>query len=341
MRLVTYMVVSASIALGALSGPATAQPKKIRIAWNQAPGHMASLLWHDPSLGYLKYHGKTYIAEPINFQGSGHQVQAIAANQLDLAAVSPAAFVAMVKNAGLDAQVIGDVFNDTCVGQNFSQPFYARKEAKIKTLADLRGKRVAINSRGSGTDMMLSAALKKGGVPDAAVTKVEVSFAASVPFLKEGKVDVASFLSQYIPQIDADPNLELIFTACDVLGPTSIVMLVARKGFIAENRAALVDMLADYMSGLQWFTDPKNRDKALEAIASVTKAPKEEFAGWVFTEKDSARSPDLYIDPKIIQSSIDKTVEFGLLKEGITVEPNYVDFSVARDAAEKAGIKRK
>ena len=45
---------------------------------------------------------------------------------------------------------------------------------------------------------------------------------------------------------------------------------------------ALVDMLADYISGLQWFTDPKNRDKALEVISSVTKAPKQEFSEWVF-----------------------------------------------------------
>jgi NitT/TauT family transport system substrate-binding protein len=335
MNVIAKAVLWASLVITAITSDAAAEPKKIRIAWNQAPGHMASLIWHDKSIGYLKYHGNTYVAEPIHFQGSGHQVQAIAANQLDLAAVSPAAFVAMVKNAGLNAQVIADVFNDTCVGENFSQPFYARKQANIKNLADLRGKRVAINSRGSGTDMMLSAALKKGGVPDNAVTRVEVSFSASVAFLKEGKVDVASFLSQFIPTIEADPNLELIFTACDVLGPTSIVMLVARKEFIEQNRAPLIDLLTDYMRALHWFTDPKNRDRMLQVVSSVTGAPKSDFSDWAFTTKDSARSPDLYIDPKIIQSSIDKTVEFGLLKEGIKVEPNYVDFSLIREAKKK------
>jgi sulfonate transport system substrate-binding protein len=322
----------ATLAAGAASA---AEPTKIRIAWNQAPGHLASLVWHDKTVGYLKHHGKTYIAEPIRFQGSGHQVQALASNQLDIAAVSPAAFVAMVKNAGLDAQVIGDIFNDTCVGQNFSQPFYARKAANIKQLSDLKGKKVAIVSKGSGTDMMLSAALKKGGLGIDDVTRVEVGYAPSVAFLKEGKVDVSSFLSQFIPTIASDPNMELIFTACDVLGPTSIVMMVARKEFLEKNRAAVVDMMADYANALAWFNDPKNRDKALEIISQVTGAPKSDFSEWAFTDKDSARSPDLIIDPKIIQNSIDKTVEFGLLPEGLKVQPDYVDFSLAEEAKKR------
>jgi sulfonate transport system substrate-binding protein len=320
------------LVLSLLSVCANAEPTKIRIGWNQAPGHMASMTWHDTPTPYLKKYGKTYLADSIRFQGTGRQVQAIAAGQLDVVAVSVSGLVSIVQNASLDAFVIADVLNDNCEPGNFTQLFYARNDAGVKSLADLKGKKIAINSRGSAHDMMVSAALAKGGVKDDEVTRIEMQFPAMVPFLKEGKVDVGGYLPQFVPPVDSDPNLNRLFTACDVLGPIATVLLVAKKDFIAANRAALVDMMADHMATLNWFYDPANRDKMLGIVSAVTKAPKENFADYVFTARDFPRTRDLYIDPKFIQNTIDKSVEFGAIKNGLKVDPDYVDFSVVRDA---------
>jgi ABC-type nitrate/sulfonate/bicarbonate transport system substrate-binding protein len=330
-------LLGALLALSIAAAPAAAEPKKIRIGWNQAPGHMASMTWHDTSLPYLKYYNKSYVADPIRFQGTGHQVQAIAADQLDIAAVSVGGLVSIVKNAGIaDAAVVAEVLGDPCDGTGFTQPFYARKDSNIKTLADLKGKKIAINSRGSAHDMMVSAALVKGGVKDTEVTRIETNFAAMVPFLKEGKVDVGGYLPQFVPPVDSDPNLHLLFTACDVLGPTATVILVARKSFVAANRDALVDMFTDHMAAVRWFYDPANRDRMLEIVSAVTKAPKENFADYVFTAKDFARNKDLYIDPKTIQSTIDNGVKFGAIKQGsLAVDPDHIDFSVIREAKKR------
>ena len=334
MKLFTTAVVGAAIALTAASVDANAQTK-IRIGWNQAPGHMASMTWHDPSLGYLVNSGKSYIAEPIRFQGSGHQVTAIAAGQVDIAAMSPVAFVQTVKKAGLDTVIIGDVLHTPCDGQSFAQPFYATKAAGIKTWSDLKGKKIAINSRGSAHDMNVAAALAKGGVADSEVTRVEMKFASMVPFLKEGKVDVAGYLPQFVPPVASDPNLMKVFDTCTAEGPTASVVLVARKGFINDNRQALTDMLGDQIRAVRWFYDPKNRDKMLGVVSDVTKAPKENFSDYVFTEGDYARNKDLRIEPKFVQNTIDSAVKYGVLKDGgLDVNPDYIDFSII-DAAKK------
>jgi NitT/TauT family transport system substrate-binding protein len=318
--------------MSAVSVDAQAQTK-IRIGWNQAPGHMAAMTWHDKSLGYLVNSDKTYIAEPIRFQGSGHQVTAIAAGQVDIAAMSPVALAQTVQKAGLDTVIIGDVLHTPCDGHSFAQPFYAQKSAGIKSWSNLKGKKIAINSRGSAHDMNVSAALNKGSVADSEVTRIEMKFASMVPFLKEGKVDVAGFLPQFVPPVASDPNLEKIFDTCTASGPSASVVLIARKSFINDNRQALVDMMADQMRAVRWFYDPKNRDKMLEVVSAVTKAPKENFADYVFTEGDYARNRDLYIDPKFIQNTIDQALAYGVMKEGgMKVDPEYIDFSVIKAA---------
>jgi sulfonate transport system substrate-binding protein len=140
MNTFTTALTGAAFVLSVLSVTASAEPTKIRIGWNQAPGHMASMTWHDTAAPYLKHYGKTYLADPIRFQGTGHQVQAIAAGQLDVAAVSVSGLVSIVQNAGLDAVVIADVINDNCEPGNLTQLFYARNDAGVRSLADLKGK---------------------------------------------------------------------------------------------------------------------------------------------------------------------------------------------------------
>src|SRR3546814_12313091 len=138
--------------------------------------------------------------------------------------------------------------------------------------------------------MNVAAALAKGGVSDDEVTRVEMKFASMVPFLKEGKVDVAGYLPQFLPPIQSDPNLVKVFDTCTAEGPTASVVLVAKQEFIDATREAMVDMLADQMRAVPWFYDPANRDALPAIVSEVTKAPKENFPGHVFTENDSART---------------------------------------------------
>jgi hypothetical protein len=65
----------------------------------------------------------------------------------------------------------------------------------------------------------------------------------------------------------------------------------------------------------------------------VTKAPKENFADYVFTEKDYARNTDLHINPIFIQNTIDQALEYGVMKDGgLKVDPDYIDFSIIQAA---------
>ena len=100
MRL-TPVLTAAFIALPTLA--AAQEPTTIRIGWNQSPGHMASLAYlkqmqPDGEYKVLQNYGKTDAADPIRFQGSTHQITALATEEVDVAALSAVALVQAVKH---------------------------------------------------------------------------------------------------------------------------------------------------------------------------------------------------------------------------------------------------
>jgi len=62
----------------------------------------------------------------------------------------------------------------------------------------------------------------------------------------------------------------------------SSLVLDSAQGFIAAHRAALTDLLEDYVRAIRWFDDPTHRDEALQIVASVTKRPVSLFEKWLF-----------------------------------------------------------
>jgi len=336
MRL-TPVLTAAFIALPTLA--AAQEPTTIRIGWNQSPGHMASLAYlkqmqPDGEYKVLQNYGKTYLADPIRFQGSTHQITALATDEVDVAALSAVALVQAVNNANLDVKVIADVLQETCEDGTYTQAWYVRTDSGIASPEDLRGKRIGTNAIGSASDMAIRAVLRNADIADSEVTSVEMPFGQMPSFLEEDKVDMVGLLPAFEQEISRDENYKVLFTMCDALGPTQTVALVAKTDFIEANRDALVDMMADHMRATRWYYDPANRDNALKLVAETTGAPVEEFGDWLFSlEKDQNRNQDLMPSVEGLQNAIDKSVEFGIIQAGLDgPAADYVDTSVIEDA---------
>jgi NitT/TauT family transport system substrate-binding protein len=85
---------------------------------------------------------------------------------------------------------------------------------------------------------------------------------------------------------------------------------------------------------VRWYLDPDNHHAAVAIAAKITKLRPELFAGWLFTNKEYARSPDLIPDLKALQSNIDVQRELGFLNGPIDIE-KYADLSIVREAAQR------
>jgi ABC-type nitrate/sulfonate/bicarbonate transport system substrate-binding protein len=113
-----------------------------------------------------------------------------------------------------------------------------------------------------------------------------------------------------------------------------MIVWVTRSSFLQQHRAAMLDFLEDSVRIVRWYLDPRNQDEAVQIAAKVTKLRPELFAGWLFTNKEYSRSPDLLPDLATLQSNIDVQRDLGFLKGPLDVQ-KYADLSLVREAAQR------
>jgi sulfonate transport system substrate-binding protein len=331
MRASTLMLTcTVLLAAGTAQG---AEPVKIRGSWIVAPSDWAPLLPEKPEL--MKHNGKSYVFEPMRFQGTPAVITAMANNELELGNLAFSSFALAIQNAGLDdLRIVGDQFKDGVEG-HFSNQYYVLKDSQVQKVEDLKGRIVATNAAGSAVDIAMRAMLRKRGLEDKRdYTVVEAPFPTMKAMLAQKKADLATF----VPPFAFDPELRqigrLLFSQKEAIGTTQMTVWVVRKGFLDKNRAAMLDFLEDSVRVARWYLDPKNHDEAVQIAAKVTKLKPELFADWLLTGKDHYRSPDLLPDLAALQANIDVQRDLGFLKGPIDVQ-KYADLSVVREAAQR------
>jgi sulfonate transport system substrate-binding protein len=295
---------AAAVALAVAGAAHGAEPVKIRASWVVAPSDWTPLLLEKPDL--MRHQGKSYAFEPMRFQGTPAVITALANNELELGNLAFSSLALAIQNAGLeDLRIVGDQFKDGAEG-HYTNQFFVLKDSPVQKVADLKGRIVATNAAGSAVDIAMRAMLRKHALEDKRdYTMIEAPFPTMKAMLVQKKADLAPFVAPF----SFDPELKQIarplFAQKDAIGTTQMIVWVARKGFIEKNRAAMVDFMEDSPRVVRWYLDPRNHGEVARIAARVTKQPPERFAGWLFTDKDYARSPDLLPDLAALQANIE------------------------------------
>ena len=321
------------LAVSSVAPSARADGIPIRIGWAQAPGHLAPLfdVLATKHAEVMPHQGKSYNATGIHFGGSTPQIQAIAIGELEIAAFAPSSLTLAIANAGLDVRVVSDVIQDGLPG-HYDEPFIVRKDGPIKTIEDIKGKRIATNAIGSASDNAMRMGLRKHAVQDKDFTTIEADFANMVPMIENDKVDLVALMPQFIHRVDGLGKYRTLFTASEARGgPAQTVFWAMRADFIATHRPVLVDFFEDHIRAVRWFLDPKNREEALAIAVQATKQQRADLE-YAFTTDDFYRSPDLVPDMAAAQHEIDESFKLGLLPKAVTLSPRYVDLSLVTEA---------
>lgn len=253
---------AAAVGLGfaAVGLPARAQAQRVRIGYiGDFQG--TSLVAVANRLDLWKKHGLA--PEIKGFTNGPIQIQALGTGDLDFGYIGPGAlWLPMMGKAKIIAiNVVGN--GDRVIAQ-----------PGIKTIADLRGKTVAVPEGTSG-DMLLRLALSKAGMRNEDVRRLPMDPATIITAFISGQVDGAALWYPHIATIkNRVPNLVELFGNKDALPqhsfPSSFVM---RPSLDNAAGAPLVDAMTRVLKEANDFRH-KNVAQSLEWTAELLKAPK-------------------------------------------------------------------
>lgn len=331
------MIAAACLAALLATANAGAEPLKIHVGWITVPTSLAPILFAKPELAL--HLGKTYTVEPLRFTGSSAMTTALASGDLDIAELSYSSFAYAIQNAHMeDLRIIADEIQDG-VGDYNSVKFMVMRDGPVKKVEDLKGKIVATNIIGTGTDIGLRMMLRRHGLEDKRdYTVIEANYANMPALLEDGKANLITTIAYY-----EDAHLRALahplFQLKDVMGTTQILALTARTGFIDKNHAALVDYMEDFLRSLHWYLDPANHAQVVAIVSDFTKQSPTRYEPWLLTTADQYHDPNLRPNLEAMQHNIDLQKEAGFLTAPIEVR-KYADLSLVDEAARRVNVNR-
>jgi sulfonate transport system substrate-binding protein len=321
------------VALGINS--AQAEPLKIRVDWSTIPGQFAPLIPTVPKYGpnVYRHYGKSYVVEPVRLQGGGATLTALAADQVDIATLSPQALVLGVVEAKLEMRVVGLQISTEVPGYLFTH-FWVRG-SEIKKVEDLRGKVVAVNARGANVDSAAHILLRKAGLEEPRDYQIaELRFPAMIAALESKRVDAVPMVPPFDRMAAKNPEFKKLFSVGDAFGPVETLMFMTKAAFVTKNRAALIDFLEDNIRMRRWMFDPKTRPDAITQLSDTTKIAAAEYADWVYTKDDYYYHPQALVDIPRLQHNVNVLKQAGVIPNAIDVTP-YVDMTLVKEAASR------
>ena len=217
------------------------------------------------ALGY--YDGLGINLENIGYAAGGPEsLFGLASGSVDIGSAATAAvinsiasgndFVAAYPSNGIDQQV--------------KSIFYVLDDSPIKTIADIAGKTIAVNTLGAHLDYTIREALHGINLPENAANLVVVPGPQLEQTLRSKQVDIAAvgyWQSTFRGALEANGGIRKVFDDTDVLGEIAGGFVVLRRDFVEANPEASRAFVEQAARAADWARE--HLDEARNVLAKV------------------------------------------------------------------------
>jgi ABC-type nitrate/sulfonate/bicarbonate transport system substrate-binding protein len=205
----------------------------------------------------------------------------------------------------------------------------------IQSIADLKGKSLAVDAATTGYAFVLRKILQLGGLAESDYQLERVgATAARAEALMQGKT-AGTILTSPLEIVPEARGYRRLANAVDVIGPYQAVLGVARRSWAKSNEAALVGFIRGYVKSLDWLADPANRVEAVAIYRRNIPAASAEAANkaWdVLLAGPEGFQRKGKLDLAGIKTVLELRSEFGRPQKNLADPSKYVDESYYRKA---------
>ena len=328
------LIVAAALTLGAAAaGSVQAQsgnPVKIRVV--HVPVLIFAPLYVAIERGYFRQEGLE--VELIGTPGGASSFVVLASGRAEVVVGGLGAALFNAASRGLDFKVVGPVHMEK---PPVSTPLVASKKAydsgQIRSVRDLKGKRVSVNVLGSATEFWLNAALLKGGLSMDDVQVVAVNF-PEVPAALDNGAIAAGLLGEPLATLAEDRG-QVVRLSDDFINGIQVTALYYSGEFIRSHSKEAVGFMAAWLrASRDLYGGGYKRDDVAAIVEKYTGVPAAivKRAAPPFHEPDGKMN---FNDFKRLQEFFKKR---GSLTYEKPLEPKqYIDGSFVREALKKVG----
>jgi NitT/TauT family transport system substrate-binding protein len=209
------------------------------------------------------FYAKENLDVDVQFMQPDLVIKALLAGTVDLAR-SGTHFGVIAASRGGDLKIIG--------GSNYGYPYEIISQPQIKTLADLKGQRIAAASLASITTTIFKDVMQRQGIPPSAYTLVFVGGSPERFQAVASGAAVAS-LAEAPPfnfrSVEAGRRVLLRYS--DEIKNLQYTSFFAQTKTLAQNRPLFTRFMRAISQAMHWLNDPANEKAAIELMAKNLK----------------------------------------------------------------------
>ena len=206
----------------------------------------------------------------------------------------------------------------------------------VRSIADLKGRDLALDSLTTGYAFVLRYLLEKGGLGPDDVRFVAVGNSrARLQSLRDGKF-AAALITEPFTGVARQEGFTLLGEGVSALGGYQANVRIVNRAWANENPKAVVGYIRALRSAIDWIYDPANRDEAVRILAARVKVDEAAARGSVegMTRGQSALQRNGEMDLQGLRNVIMLRERYGVPQKKMGPPSKYYDptwYDLARD----------
>jgi len=207
----------------------------------------------------------------------------------------------------------------------------------IKSIADLKGRALAVDSPDTGYSLMMRKMLERGGLADGDYRYENLGGTGErTEALMQNKT-VATIVTSPLDLLPLSKGYRVLADSKEI-GPYQATLYVARREWARAHEAEMVAFIRANLEALRWLADPAHRDEAVGIYRKHLPKASEQGAqkAWdaLLTARDEGLVHDGRVDMAGVATVLKLRSEYGRPKKELTDASRYVDESYYEKAVQ-------